>query len=202
MNDFVTEPEIAVFLDRQSKRETAIIALVAEGEFARAQTLVSGLDAYFDYDDWRDAREGFQMGLAMAGVAAELVTVGLAPLLAWCRLTRTEASEQALEDFASTIALFRTPSEPLVLATVDEQEFEAFSREVVAFSAYCDYGQWSRHRRTIRLKAEASDQHVEELPISVGDFVEWSACVRPIGEPSIDGYAQLLLEHFATAPEE
>ena len=91
MDNFITEPEIAVFLDPRSQTETAIIALVAEEEFARAQTLMAGLDRYFDYDDWRDSREGFQMGLAMAGVDVKMVTVGLAPFLAWRRLTGTPA---------------------------------------------------------------------------------------------------------------
>jgi hypothetical protein len=202
MDDFITEPEIVVFLDRRSKTETAIIALVAEEEFARAQTLVSGLDAYSDYEDWRDAREGFQIGLAMAGVDVKMVTVRLTPFLAWCRLNKTLASEQALEAFASTIALFETPPEPLVLAIVDEQEFAAHSRDVAAFSAHSDYRQWSRHRRALRVKAETSGQHVEEWPISVSDFVEWSACVSPICEPSIDRYAQLLLEYFVCDADE
>src|ERR1700722_15858010 len=154
MNDFFTEPEIAVFRDRQTNAETAIIALVSEQEFARARTIVPGLNAYFDYEDWRESRDGFQIGLAMAGVDVKMVTVGLTPFLAWCRLNKTLASEQALEAFASTIALFETPPEPLVLAIVDEQEFVAHSRNVAAFSAHSDYRQWSRHRRALRVKAE------------------------------------------------
>jgi hypothetical protein len=196
MNDLFTEPEIAVFRDRQSNAETAIVALMSEGEFARARTIVGGLNAYFDYEDWRESREGFQMGLAMAGVDVKMVTVGLTPFLAWCRLTKTPASEHALEAFASTIGRFETPPEPVVLAIVDEPEFEAHSRDVAAFSAHCDYRQWSRDRRAARVEAEMSGQYVEELPISVSDFVEWSACVSQISEPSIDRYAQLLLEHF------
>ena len=78
MNDFFTEPEIAVFRDRQTNAETAIIALVSEQEFARARTIVPGLNAYFDYEDWRESRDGFQMGLAMAGVDVKMVTVRLA----------------------------------------------------------------------------------------------------------------------------
>ena len=201
MDNFIAEPEIAVFLDPRSQKETAIIALLAEEEFARAQTIVEGLDLYFDYDDWCDSREGFQMGLAMAGVDVKMVTVGLAPFLAWRRLTGTPASEQALDAFASTITLLEAPSEQLVLASVDEQEFEAHSCDVIAFSAHCDYRQWSRHRRAVRLEAEMSGQQVKELPISVGDFVEWSVCVSPISEPSIDRYAQLLLEHFVDEPQ-
>jgi hypothetical protein len=196
MNDFVTEPEIAVFLDRRSKAETAIIALVAEAEFAQAQTLIPGLDAYFDHEDWRDSRDGFQMGLAMAGVDVKMVAVRLTPFLAWCRLTRTPPSEQALEAFATTTALYETPPEPLVLAIVDEQEFAAHSGDVAPFSAHCDYRQWSRHRRAVRIEAEMSGRVIEELPISVSDFVEWSVCVSPLCEPSIDHYAQLLLEYF------
>jgi hypothetical protein len=201
MNDFVTEPEIAVFLDRRSKAETAIIALVGEAEFAQAQTLIPDLEAYFDYEDWRDSRDGFQMGLAMAGVVVKMVTVRLTPFLAWRRLTGAPLSEQGLDAFASTIALYETPPEPLVLAIVDEQEFAAHSGDVALFSAHRDYRQWSRHRRAIRIEAEMSGRDIEELPICVGDFVEWSACVGPICEPSIDRYAQLLLEYFVRDPD-
>ena len=149
MNDFFTEPEIAVFLDRRSKAETAIIALVGEAEFAQAQTLIPDLEAYFDYEDWRESRDGFQMGLAMAGVDVKMVTVGLTPFLTWRRLTGAPASEEALDAFASTIGRFEASPEPLALAIVDEREFEAHSRDVAAFSAHGGDRQWSRCPRAI-----------------------------------------------------
>jgi hypothetical protein len=196
MNDFFTEPEIAVFRDRQTNAETAIIALVSEQEFARARTIIPDLNAYFDYEDWRESREGFQIGLAMAGVDVTMVTVGLTRFLAWRRLTGAPASEEALDAFASTIGRFETPPERLVLAIADEREFAAHSRDVAAFSTHGDYRQWSRRGRATRVDLEMSGRYVEELAISVSDFVGWSACVSQISEPSIERYAQLLLENF------
>jgi hypothetical protein len=197
MSDSDIDPGILTFVDRQSKAETAVIALVAKDEFAWAQIVVPDLNAYSDFGEWRESREGFQMGLAMAGVDVKMVPVALTPFLAWCRLTGTPPSERALEAFASTILRFRTPPEPIVLAVVREREFEAHSRGVAALSAHCDYRQWLRSRRVICANAATSGLDVEELPIVVGDFVEWSACVGQISEPSIDRYAQLALEHFA-----
>ncbi len=154
MDDFITEPEIVVFLDRRSKAETAIIALLAEEEFARAQTIVPGLNAYFDYEDWRESREGFQIGLAMAGVDVKMVTIGLTPFLAWRRLTKAPANEQALDAFASTITLLEAPPEPIALAIVDEREFEAYICATSPFSAHGGDRQWSRCPRAIRIEAE------------------------------------------------
>jgi hypothetical protein len=197
MSDSDIDPGILIFVDRQSKAETAVIALVAKDEFAWGQIVVPDLNAYSDYGEWRESREGFQMGLAMAGVDVRMVPIALTPFLAWCRLTGTAPDERALDAFASTILRFRTPPEPTVLAVVREQEFEAHSRNVAALSGYCDYQQWLRHRRAIRANAAASGLDVEELPILVDDFIEWSACVSQISESSIDRYAQLVLEHFA-----
>jgi hypothetical protein len=199
MSDSDIDPGILIFVDRHSKAETAVIALIAKHEFARARLVVPGLSVYSSYEEWRESREGFQMGLAMAGVDVKMVPVELTPFLAWCRLTGTPSSERALEAFASTILRFRTPPEPIVLAVVREQEFRAHSRGVAALSAHCDYWQWLRHRRAVHANAAASGLDVEELPILVGDFVEWSACVGQISEASIDRYAQLVLEHFACA---
>jgi hypothetical protein len=191
------DPGILTFVDRRSKAETAVVALIAKDEFARAQIVIPHLKDYSDFGEWRESREGFQMGLAMAGVDVKMVPVLFAPFLAWCRLTETRPDERSLDAFAATILLFRTPPEPTVLAVVREQDFEAHSRKIAEFSAHSDYQQWLRHRRTIRVKAAMSGRHIEELPIFVDDFVEWSACIGQIAESSIDRYAQLVLEHFA-----
>jgi hypothetical protein len=202
MSDSDVEAGIRIFVDRQSKAETAVIALIAEQEFARAQAVVPDLNLYSDFADWRDSREGFQMGLAMAGVDVKMVPVALKPFLAWRRLTGIAANERALDAFASTILLFRTPPEPTVLAFVGEPEFAAHSRNVSALATHRDYQQWLRHRQTIRIKAAMSGLRVEELPIPLDDFVEWSVCIGQMCETSIDRYAQLLLEHFAYDFEE
>jgi len=79
MNDSTLDPGILVFVDRQTKAETAVIAILAEDEFKRAQTIFPELSAYRGFEEWRESREGLQMGLAMAGVAAKMVPVFLAP---------------------------------------------------------------------------------------------------------------------------
>jgi hypothetical protein len=197
MSDSDLDPGILIFVDRRTKAETAVIALVAKKEFARAQTVIPDLSAYSDYEEWRESREGFQMGLAMAGVDVKMVRVALAPFLAWRRLTGTSLDERGLDAFASTILTFRTSPEPTVLAIVGKQEFEARSRDVAALSTYCDYQQWLSHRRAIRAESDRSGQYVEELPILIDDFIAWSTCVGQISDASIDRYAQLVLEHFA-----
>jgi len=197
MSDSDIDPGIRIFADRQSQAETAIIALIAKDEFAWARILIPDLNAYSDYEDWRESREGFQMGLAMAGVDVKMAPIALTPFLIWSRLTGTPPSERALDAFASTILLFRTSPEPIVFAVIGEQEFEAHSHDVAAFSVHYDYRQWLRHRRAVHAKAAMSGRHIEELPISVSDFAAWSACVADICEPSINRYAHLLLEHLA-----
>jgi hypothetical protein len=197
MNDSTLDPGILVFVDRQTKAETAVIAILAEDEFKRAQTIFPELSAYRGFEEWRESREGLQMGLAMAGVAAKMVPVFLAPFLAWRRLTRTAPTERALDAFASTILPFRSAPEPVVLAVVSEQQFAAYSRNVAALSPYRDYRQWLRHRRALRARAATSGLPIEELPILIGDFVDWSACLGQSYASSIDRYAHLMLEHFA-----
>ena len=197
MRDSGADTGILTFFDRRSKAETAVIALLAKDEFAWAQIVVPDLNAYFDYGEWRESREGFQMGLAMAGVDVKMVPVALTPFLAWHRLTGTPPNERALDAFASAILRFRTPPEPMVLAVVRKQEFETRSRDIAALSGYRDYRHWLRHRQAIRAYAARSGLDVEELPIIIDDFVEWRACVGQISESSIDRYAQLALEYFA-----
>jgi hypothetical protein len=194
MSDADIDPGILIFLDRRSNAQTAAVALIAEDEFARAQTIAPDLKGYSGYEEWRDSRESLQIGLSMAGVDAKLVPVALGPFLIWCRLTGTSPGERPLNAFASAILRFRTPPEPTVLAIIREQEFETHSRNVPALSEHGDYQQWLRHRQAIYAKTAT---RVEELPILIDGFTEWSACVNWISEPSIDRYAQLTLEYLA-----
>jgi hypothetical protein len=79
----------------------ATVGIFAEDEFGRAQAAIGALAGYCDYQDWLDARWGLQFGLALAGVEAEIVVVGLSSFLEWCSLTETSADERALDAFAS-----------------------------------------------------------------------------------------------------
>ena len=199
MNDFDLDPGIPTFVDSQSKAETAVIALIAEEEFAWAQVVIPDLADHFGYEDWLDCREGSQLGLSMAGVDVKMVPVVLSPFLAWCRLTETSPSERALDAFASIILILRNPPEPSVIAVVRQREFEEHSREVVAFARHVDYQRWIRHRELMRARVAASGARIEELPIRVGDFVEWGKCLgENMSESMLDRYAQLVLEHLTS----
>ena len=82
----------------------AAIGIVAEEEFADAQAAIGELTSYCDYEDWLDARWGLLIGLAMAGVAARMVVVALAPFHGWRDRTGKPAAERALDAFASLVA--------------------------------------------------------------------------------------------------
>jgi hypothetical protein len=197
MSDFNNDRGILVFLDRRTRAEAAVIALMAAREFAQAQRAIPDLRAYSNYEDWRETREGFQMGLAMAGVDAKVVNVVLNRFLAWCRLRELAPSERTLDAFASTVSMFRSSPEPSVLATIGRREFDAYRQNIPMLLAHTDYRQWLRHRQATRIKAAAASVYLEELPIILDDFIKWSACVARLSEPSVDHYAQLLLEYFA-----
>ena len=198
----VSEFGIPVFLDPDSRSKSAAVALLDRDEFAWAQIVVPSLNAYCDYDEWRDCREGFEAGLAMAGVEAHPVAVAITPFLAWVRTTGAEPTEQALDEFAMTVFLLRASPAPTALAVVSQQDFEDHSRKAPAFAAFGDYERWLRHRRKARARAIRSGQRVVELSIHLGDFLEWSACVGQFSDVSshaLDRYAQLTLEYFSTA---
>ena len=69
--------------------------------FAVAAATIPAFSVYADYEDWLDAREGLRMGLAFAGVEAEVTSGSLNALLAWARLTGTEPDEAALDRLAA-----------------------------------------------------------------------------------------------------
>jgi len=197
MNDAEETFGVLTFVDSLSKKETAVIGLFSDEEFSWAQVVVPDLVGYFSYGDWLDSREGFQIGLAIAGVDVTIVSVALAPFLAWCRLTGAPPSERALDAFASMILVLKNPPEPRVLAVVRQAEFDSYSGKVAAFRIHHDFGQWLLHRETIREGLAASHPRIEELPIRIKDFVAWSQCLgESTSEAAMDQYAKLVLEYL------
>jgi hypothetical protein len=107
---------IPLFVDFETQAETAALALLDEHEFAQAQAAVPDLNAYGDYQEWRETREGFEMGLAMAGIDVKMINVALTPFLAWCRGGAARPSERSLDDFARTA--LQTLHDPSALAMI------------------------------------------------------------------------------------
>jgi hypothetical protein len=188
-----------IFPDVDSNGGIAAMAMISEEEFAWAQIVIPDLTSYFDFQDWLDRREGFQIGLSMAGVDVRTVSIVLSPFLAWCRLTETAPSERSLDAFASMIMVLREPPAPSVLAVVREGDFEVRSGEVAALAAHTDFDRWTRHRETVRARLARGGARVEELIIRLDDFIEWGSCLgEGTTETTLDTYAGLLLEYLAT----
>ena len=198
-----SELGIPVFLDPDSRSESAVVAMIDRDEFAWAQIVIPSLNDYRGFEDWRDSREGFEAGLAMAGVTVRSVPVAVTPFLAWARITGAEPTEHALDEFALTVSFLRASPMPTALAIVSQKDFEEHSRNVAALAAVGDYERWLRHRRKVRARAVRSGRRVVELPVLLGDFIKWAACAGQFSDASshaIDRYAQLALEYFSTAP--
>jgi hypothetical protein len=96
----ISESPIGIFVDALSKADISVIALVAEDEFALARVTIPEWSEFSSYEEWLDSREGFQMGLTMAGVDVRMVPIVLSAFLVWCRHTQTQSSAGALETFA------------------------------------------------------------------------------------------------------
>ncbi|MGD1015891.1 MAG: hypothetical protein ABR863_05550 [Roseiarcus sp.] len=179
--------------------KTVAIGLLAESEFEQARASISDLADHRNYGDWLDSREGQQIGLSMAGVNAATVCVSLSSFLEWRGLTGASSDERALDAFAALALIVRNSPASKALAVVSEFDFATHSLEVAAFAGRRDYQDWARHRREIRAKAVAAGLRVVELPVRVGGFVEWCACVRQEAcEAALDCYAELLLEFLTS----
>ena len=85
---------------------------MAEDEFALARVAIPEWSEYSSYEEWRDSREGFQMGLTMAGVEVRMVPIALSTFLVWCRDTKTQSSAAALETFAGQAFDLRPKQDP------------------------------------------------------------------------------------------
>ena len=94
MSIFELDRRNSALVDNGSRVKDVVIGLVSEREFARAQAEIVDLANYVDYDDWLDAREGQQIGLAMAGVDAAKVCVSLSSFLQWRGLTEASCDER------------------------------------------------------------------------------------------------------------
>jgi len=195
------EARIQTFVDPQSHAHIGVIAVISEKEFVWAQVVIPDLGAYSGYQDWLDSREGFQIGLAMAGVDVKMISVSLSPFLVWSRLTGTQPTERTLDAFASMLLILRRPPVPAALAVVKRREFEAYARTVEAFAPHADFEDWARHRAALQSAAADSGARIEPLPVHVDDFVEWGQCLRErTSEAMLDRYAALILE-FLTDEE-
>jgi hypothetical protein len=195
MSDIQSAPRISTFIDPQTRAHVAVLAITSEEEFAWAQVTISDLSLHDSYQDWLDSREGFQIGLSVAGVDVRMVRVELTPFLVWCRLTRTQPSERTLDSFAMILFFLRRPPAPAALAVVRREDFEAHAQTMNAFAPYADFESWHRHRALVQEDAEGSGVRVEPLAVHVGDFVEWGKCVsEETSEATLDRYASLVLE--------
>jgi hypothetical protein len=135
----------------------------------------------------------------MAGVDAATVCVSLSSFLEWRGLTGASSDERALDAFAALALIVRNSPVSKALAVVSEFDFATHSLEVAAFAGRRDYQDWARHRREIRAKAVTAGLRDVELPVRVGGFVEWCACLRQeASEAALDCYAQLLLEYLTS----
>ncbi len=188
-----------MFVDPQSNAEVAVIAVISEEEFSSAQATIPDLCGYVDYHDWLDRREGFQIGLSMAGVIVNTVEVALSPFLAWCRLQETRPTERALDAFAALMS-FLSRAEPgaepgAAIALVDQAEFEHHRAAVEAFAQQGGYSEWRHYRDLLLKRIVESGRKVKALPIRVNNFVEWCRCLdQRTSEASLDAYATLILE--------
>lgn len=171
------------------------MADISEQEFAWAQIVVPDLIHYPDYQDWLDHREGYQIGLSMAGLEVNTVAFALVPFLIWCRLFQTRPSQPALDAFALFVFRARKPPIPTALALIGENQFDAHARTVEAFALHGSFGQWAQHRAAVQANIASTGARAELVPVHVDDFAAWSRCLRQAtSEASLDCYARLILE--------
>ncbi len=184
-------------IESEARVRNAAIGILSDREFQAARAAMPDLAGCLDYDEWLDSREGLQIGLAMAGVDASIVPVGLTSFLEWGRLTGARLDERALDAFAALALAVRNASVSKVMAVVSEREFATQSRVVAAFAARSRYRSWLRRRQAMRANIQAVGGRVEALPVRVGSFVDWCACLgQNTSEAMLDRYAQLTLERL------
>jgi hypothetical protein len=201
MSNVDTDSVIPLFLDDGSRAQIAVMAEVLEADFPWAQIVIPDLCRYSDYQDWLDHREGFQIGLSMAGVEVSTIPVELVHFLAWCRIVPMRPSERALDQFAFTLFRLRRPPAPVAFASVDPLDFQRLGQTLEAFAPYADYRSWSDHRASEQKRIVAEGARTELVPINLDDFVVWTECLgERASETSLDGYATLLLEFLAQDP--
>lgn len=181
------------------RESVAAIGILKPSAFDAAAAAIPTLAGYADYDDWLDAREGSQMGLALAGVDAELVPVSLDALLAWARMTAGAPDEAELDRLAALVRLVRLTPNATALAAVGRLDFEAWSGRFGAAVDVRDFVAWTRRRIARRAELAAAGARIFELPVRLDDVAAWCACVGlRLCESALDAYATLLLDLLAT----
>ena len=91
--------------------ESVVVGILDATDFEFARPLMPELQTYVDYSDWLDVRQGAQMGLAMAGVDARVVTVDFQRFISWCENCRVAPSESALDAYARMVAELARPAQ-------------------------------------------------------------------------------------------
>ena len=77
-----------------------VVAHLTEREYELARVTIPEIGAFKDYADWLDYRAGALLGLEMAGLTVEQVSVDLEMFVVWRRETSTDSSISALDEFA------------------------------------------------------------------------------------------------------
>ena len=86
------------------RSESVIVGILDATDFEVARPLMPELQTYADYSDWLDLRQGAQIGLAMAGIDARVVTVDFQRFVSWCESCRVDPTELALDVYARMVA--------------------------------------------------------------------------------------------------
>jgi hypothetical protein len=173
-------------------RWPVVTGLLTAEDFAAAR-LDQGEAA--TYEDWIDLREGAQMALSLAGVEAASVYVAARPFRRWCRLTRRQPTERALDRFADLAARLAAGSEILVFAEVAGSDLDP-SPEIGAWRSAANFADWRRRRAAQRRRARLAGAPVETAFVEPADFLDWRACFKEqdASTTDLDGYALLALE--------
>jgi hypothetical protein len=89
-------------IDRENKYYH--LAIIKPEEFLLAQLSIFDLRDYGDYEEWMEAQESRQFGLAIAGVEARRIPIELSAFLDWCQHTLQRPNSSTLDKYAAAIA--------------------------------------------------------------------------------------------------
>lgn len=177
-----------------------VVGLIARAQFVRARAAIAGLADYRGYDDWLDARLGYQAGLAMAGVEAALAPVQLSSLLEWGRLTGRPASEHNLDAFAAMGSALRAAPGLWVLATLRVVDCDAHADALASLLGEGGLGGWLGRRQALWQGIEAAGESAVFVPVDFAAFLRWRARARQgLSAAALDRYARSVLRDL-TAP--
>ena len=175
------------------------VAMLCEQDFERMRALIPELKRRADYEDWLDDRHRLLMGLCAAGVDAQMIDVAFEPFLAWLRFINLAPTEQALDDFATLMAVWRSHDaadlQVAAFADVSAADFAAYFEAMDAFRSVGDYLSWNEQRDASLQSALASGALVLLAPTPIDAFLEWTRCIRSdSSQATLDRYTRLALE--------